>query len=147
MEYSPIITEQLEVFCIAELWTLPVVFSFHVFPLFALFAFLLDFFSPTTAFKFQAIHKQSSFPNTFSAFDMWLFPKFLHSCHLWSYWVGHAAAPFFGHRKAMGNCDTGPSLSSEGCVLGLDTAVFWSHIVVNLHVQVLPQGGDALLGL
>lgn len=42
----------------------------------------------------------------------------------------------------MGNRDT-----SEGSVLGLDTAVFWSRMVVNLHAQVLPQGGDALLGL
>jgi len=47
----------------------------------------------------------------------------------------------------MGNHDMGPTLSSEGSVLSLDTAMFWSCMVVNLHAQVVPQDGDALLGL
>lgn len=48
-------------------------------------------------------------------------------------------------QSSQGNGE--PSLSSEGSVLGLDTAVFWSHMVVKLQTQVLLQGGDALLGL
>lgn len=34
------------------------------------------------------------FQNIFSAFSTCLFLKFLHICHLWSYWIGLAAAPF-----------------------------------------------------